>query len=44
MKHVYLSKTDINQALESHSITEQEAQKLYKKMDCQVSIYKTLHK
>ena len=44
MKHIYLSKTDISAALQSHSITETEAQKLYKKVDCQVTIYNTLNK
>jgi len=44
MKHIYLSKSSINRALEEHSITEQEAKKLYKKVDCQVSIYKVTHK
>jgi len=44
MKHTYLSKIDISKALKKHSITEKEAQKLYKKVDCQVSIYKSLHK
>jgi len=44
MKHTYLSKDDISKALEKHSITETEAEKLYKKVDCQVSIYKSIHK
>ena len=44
MKHIYLSKTDISAALQSHSITETEAQKLYKKVECQVTIYNALHK
>ena len=44
MKHTYLSKPTIDKALENHSITEKEAKKLYKKVDCQVSIYKTIHK
>jgi len=44
MKHIYLSKLDISEALKDHSITEEEAQKLYKKVDCQVSIYKVIHR
>ena len=44
MKHTYLSKIDISKALKKHSITEVEAEKLYKKVDCQVTIYKTIHK
>jgi len=44
MKHSYLSKTEINTAYKKHSITEQEAEKLFKKIDCQVKIYKTIHK
>ena len=44
MKHIYLSKMEITSALKSHTITEQEAQKLYKKVDCQVKIYNSMHK
>jgi hypothetical protein len=43
MKHIYLSISSINEALENHSITEKEARKLYKKVDCQVTIYKATH-
>jgi hypothetical protein len=44
MKHTYLSKSEIKQALKSHSITNKEAEKLQKKVDCQVTIYKVIHK
>ena len=44
MKHSYLSKTEINAALQNRSITESEAEKLFKKVDCQVTIYNTITK
>ena len=44
MKHSYLTEMEINKALENHSITEKEAKKLYKKVECQVIIYKSTHK
>lgn len=42
MKHTYLSEVTINEALANHAITVQEAAKLMKKIDCQVSIYKSI--
>ncbi len=44
MKHVYLSEAAISEALSSHAITTQEANKLKKKIDMQVSIFKSIHK
>ena len=44
MKHTYLSKPGIKEALHSHAITREEAEKLQKKVDCQVTIYKVIHK
>jgi len=44
MKHIYLSKLAISKALKNHSITHKEAEKLQKKVDCQVKIYKAIHK
>jgi len=44
MKHTYLSETVVSDALLNKAITEQEAQKLMKKIDCQVTIYKTITK
>lgn len=44
MKHVYLTDTVIEQALETHAITTAEAEKLKKKIACQESIYKATHK
>jgi len=44
MKHSYLSKSEIDQALQTHAITTKEAVKLHKKVDCQVTIYKVIHK
>ncbi len=41
MKHAYLSKTAINEALASHAITKKEAKKLNKKIDCQAFIFQT---
>jgi len=44
MKHAYLSEEAIINALASGAITEREAQKLKKKIDCQITIYKTINK
>ncbi|WP_372999335.1 hypothetical protein [Sulfurimonas sp.] len=44
MKHAYLSQTVIDEALKDHMITENEATKLKKKLDCQSSIFKIIHK
>jgi len=44
MKHSYLSDADINIALKNHEITEKEAKKLHKKVDCQIIIYNTIKK
>ena len=44
MKHAYLSEVSIDDALLHHAITKKEAEKLKKKIDCQVTIFKTLHK
>ena len=44
MEHSYLSKTEIKAALTSHAITKKEAEKLNKKIECQVKIYKATHK
>jgi len=44
MKHTYLSEVTINEALASHAITQKEAVKLIKKVDCQVVIFKSINK
>jgi len=44
MKHTYLSEVVVNDALVKKAITEVEAQKLLKKINCQVSIYQATHK
>ena len=44
MKHSYLSETLINDALQNKAITEQEAQKLMKKISCQEKIFKAIGK
>lgn len=44
MKHAYLSKVSIDDALSQHAITQKEAKKLQKKIESQVSIFKSLHK
>jgi len=44
MKHTYLSETTINDALVNHAITTLEAEKLKKKIDSQVSIFKAINK
>ena len=44
MKHAYLSVDGISDALTHRAITQVEAEKLMKKIDCQATIYKTLNK
>lgn len=44
MNHAYLSETEIHEALVNHRITTQEAEKLIKKIDCQLTIYKKINK
>ena len=44
MKHTYLSQSVIAEALKDHLITENEAEKLKKKIDCQSTIFKFIHK
>ena len=44
MKHAYLSEISINDALQSHAITVVEAEKLMKKVDFQVVIFKSINK
>jgi hypothetical protein len=42
MKHTYLSVDVITEALTRRAITEIEAKRLLKKIDCQKTIYKTI--
>jgi hypothetical protein len=44
MKHTYLSQMVIDEALKGHCITKSEADKLKKKIDCQSTIFKFIHK
>ena len=44
MKHAYLSEVSIDDALSHHAITQKEAEKLKKKIESQVTIFKSLHK
>jgi hypothetical protein len=44
MKHIYLSESLIEEALKHHFITENEADKLRKKIDYQSSIFKAINK
>ena len=44
MKHAYLSEDVINEALTYKAITQEEAERLLKKIDCQATIYKTITK
>ena len=44
MKHAYLSRTVIDEALKDNLITQNEAEKLKKKIDCQSTIFKFIHK
>ena len=43
MKHTYLTESAIKSALSSHNITQVEAKKLLKKVDCQVFTFKSTH-
>jgi len=43
MKHIYLTTASIHDALVHHAITEKEAQKLTKKIQCQEKIYQATH-
>ncbi len=38
MKHVYLTRSSVDKALQNHAITQQEAQCLNKKIKCQKKI------
>jgi len=44
MKHAYLSEVTINEALQSNAITAIEAEKLMRKIDSQVVIFKSINK
>ncbi|WP_457745748.1 hypothetical protein [Sulfurimonas sp.] len=44
MKHIYLTKESIHDALVHHAITRKEAQTLEKKVECQKRVYKITHK
>ena len=44
MKHAYLSEATISEALSNRVITTQEADKLKKKINTQVSIFKSINK
>ncbi|EQB35402.1 hypothetical protein M947_08960 [Sulfurimonas hongkongensis] len=44
MKHTYLSQEVIQEALNLHHITQQEADKLRVKLDSESSIYNMTHK
>ncbi|MEN8304238.1 MAG: hypothetical protein ABFQ64_09220 [Campylobacterota bacterium] len=44
MEHVYLSETLISDALKHRQITQKEADKFMKKIDCQSFIYKSMNK
>lgn len=43
MTHAYLTEQAIKKAVTNHEITQLEADKLMKKIDCQVLIYKATH-
>jgi hypothetical protein len=43
MKHAYLTKESVHEALIHHAITKKEAQKLEKCVECQEKIYKATH-
>ncbi|WP_457744857.1 hypothetical protein [Sulfurimonas sp.] len=43
MKHTYLTTTSVHDALVHHAITEKEAEKLTKKIQCQEKIYRAHH-
>jgi len=44
MKHTYLSEIVVNDALANRAITEQEAQKLMRKIESQVKVFKAISK
>lgn len=44
MKHAYLTEVTISEALSLGVITKVEAERLMKKIECQASLFKTLHK
>jgi hypothetical protein len=43
MRHVYLTKESVHDALVHHAITKNEAEKLEKCLECQKKIYKATH-
>jgi len=43
MKHVYLTKESVRDALVHHAITKKEAEKLEKYLECQEKIAKAVH-
>ncbi len=43
MKHVYLTKESVRDALVHHAITKKEAEKLEKCLECQEKIAKAVH-
>jgi len=42
MKHAYLTRTSVQEALHNHAITKQEAQNLEKCIECQEKIKKVV--
>jgi len=43
MKHAYLTKESVHEALVHHAITKKEAEKLEKCLECQEKIAKVTH-
>ncbi|WP_281346806.1 MULTISPECIES: hypothetical protein [Sulfurimonas] len=43
MKHAYLTKESVRDALIHHAITKKEAEKLEKCLECQEKIYEATH-
>ena len=43
MKHVYLTKESVRNALQHHAITKKEAENLEKCLECQEKIAKAIH-
>ena len=43
MKHAYLTKESVHEALVHHAITKKEAEKLEKCLECQEKIAKATH-
>jgi hypothetical protein len=43
MKHAYLTKESVHEALVHHAITKKEAEKLEKCLECQEKIAKAVH-